>query len=63
VAGNISLCPNLKKCGLIILPKGERKKRRRNSVYPTKQRQECRNVNVLQAVIRILDAKINLRKD
>lgn len=25
--------------------------------------QECRNVNVLQAVIRILDAKIKLRKD
>lgn len=48
---------------MIILPKGERKKRRRNTVYPTKQRQECRNVNVLQAVIRILDAKIKLRKD
>lgn len=47
---------------MIILPKGERKKRR-NTVYPTKQRQECRNVNVLQAVIRILDAKIKLRKD
>lgn len=54
---------------MIILPKAEsrgrkkKKGRRRNTVYPTKQRQECRNANVLQALIKILDVKIKLRKD
>lgn len=40
----------------------EGKKKRRNTVYPTKQGQECRNVNVLQAVIRILDRKIRKKR-
>lgn len=68
-AENISVCPNLEKCRMIILPKAEsrgrkkKKGRRRNTVYPTKQRQECRNANVLQALIKILDVKIKLRKD
>lgn len=53
---------------MIILPKAEsrgrkKKGRRRNTVYPAKKRQECRNANVLQALIKILDVKIKLRKD
>lgn len=45
-----------------------KKKRKKEKEYcvPNKteaRMQECRNVNVLQAVIKILDTKIKLRKD
>lgn len=59
---NIPVFPNLEKCKMVILPKGGRggKKKEKEYCVPNKieaRMQECRNVNVLQAVIRILDAK------